>query len=367
MRTAQHGDLNLTKFGYCGVGFDIRDFVDEGCEAESQGFSSFWIPDHFVDIPPANDKYEPWIILAAVGIKTNEIHLGTIATDCIRRHPATIAHTLSTLDNLTRGRAILGIGAGEAMHALPYGFEWPDPSKRLARLDEFVKVIRLLWKSNYSTTVTFNGDFYHLNNARLDLPPYKEREIPIFVAALGSKLGLKLVGEIGDGWLPWYNTPETFAERRKIIDEATVMSGRAPQEIEKAAVIHLVLTNDKQKQKTVLNTVKSEIVILTNPNKLKKMGGRMEENNQEQFSYQKSTASKEDGERAQRLGDAISDELASKFLVIGDEEQCTDQLQMYVKSGATHLIVRDLLWAYGLQDFHETMIRVGSKIIPSFS
>ncbi len=166
----------MIKFGYCGVGFDIQDFVQEGCAAEIEGFSSFWIPDHFVDIPPANDKYEPWIILAAIGTRTNKIHLGTIATDCIRRHPATIAHTVSTLDNLTKGRAILGIGAGEAMHALPYGFEWPSASKRLDRLSESVKVIRLLWKSNYSSPVTFQGNFYHLSNARLDLRPYEDRE-----------------------------------------------------------------------------------------------------------------------------------------------------------------------------------------------
>ncbi len=60
------------------------------------------------------------------------------------------------------------------------------------------------------------------------------------------------MGEIGDGWLPWYNTLETFVERKKKIDEVAPTSGRAPQDIEKAVVIHLALTDNKEHQKTVL-------------------------------------------------------------------------------------------------------------------
>ncbi len=97
------------------------------------------------------------------------------------------------------------------------------------------------------------------------------------------------------------------------------------------------------------------------------MGSPIGENNQNIYSYQKSTALKEDGERAQKLGSVIPDELARKFLVIGNEEECIDQLRMFVKSGATHLIIRDMLWAYGLRNYHETMNLVGRKIIPIFS
>lgn len=356
----------MIKFGYLGVGFDIRDFIEEGSYAEEHGFSSFWIPDHFVDIPPANDKYDPWTILAAIGVKTDSINLGTIATDCIRRHPATIAHTVSTLDNLTAGRAILGIGAGEAMHAIPYGFDWPDPLTRLARLRESVNVVRLLWKSNYTSSVTFDGRFYHLNNARLDLSPYRDREIPVYIATLGSREGLKLAGEIGNGWLPWYNTLETFTDRKRLVDKAAVSSGRAIQDIEKTVVVHFAMTGDVAQQKKVLDTAKSEIVILTNPKKLKKMGGLAHTSERDSFSYQKSNATKEDGERALRLGEGMPDDLSRKFLVIGDEEQCIDQLRAFADAGASQFIVRDLLWAYGLQNFRATADIVAEKIMPAF-
>ena len=354
------------KFGLSAIAFDITDFIEQAVIAEKSRFGSIWVADHFTDLPPSNDKYEPWPVLGAMGGRTKEILLGTLATDCIRRHPSSLAHVVATLDNLTHGRVVLGIGAGEAMNILPYGLPWENAQTRLSRLEETVKVIRLLWRSSSTSPVDFQGQFYQLRNARLDLHPYNDRNIPIYIASLGSMRSLELTGKIGDGWLPWFNTPETYVERCKLIDEVTVRTGRSPSEVEKTAVVYLALTDDRNKQKRVIDSMKAEIVVLNATRRLSKLGHALEVEKSSNYSYQKCLASQEDADRARQLGATLPDSIAEEFLVTGTPRRCIDQMEELVSAGVQHLIIRDLLWANGLQDFHSTLELVGREIIPAF-
>jgi len=355
------------KFGLSAIAFDIHDFIAQGVAAEKGGFDSIWIADHYTDLPPSNDKYEPWTLLATVGAKTQNIQLGTLATDCIRHHPATIAHIAACLDNITHGRAILGIGAGEAMNIKPYGMPWGDPETRVSRLKETVQLIRLLWKSTHESPVDFQGRFFQVTDARLDPHPFHDRDLPIFVAALGSRRMLSLVGELGDGWLPWFNTPDSFSERRQLIDDAVVRAGRSSNEIEKAAVIYLCLTDDRGVQKRVIDSVKAEIVVLTGPRRLAGYGYVVDVDKSSNYSYQKCLASEADAERARALGKALPDKLAERFLIAGSPKQCVDQVEQLVNAGAHHLIFRDMLWANQIQDFRTTIKTIQSEIISTFS
>jgi alkanesulfonate monooxygenase SsuD/methylene tetrahydromethanopterin reductase-like flavin-dependent oxidoreductase (luciferase family) len=353
------------RFGLSPIAFDIHDFIEQGMAAEEHGFDSIWIADHYTDLPPSNDKYEPWTLLATIGAKTESILLGTLATDCIRHHPATIAHIAASLDNITHGRAILGIGAGEAMNTKPYGMPWEDPETRTSRLKETLQLIRLLWKSTETSPVDFEGRFFHMTGARLDLHPYHDRDLPIYVAALGSRRTLNLVGELGDGWLPWFNTPESFVERRQLIDDAAVKARRSAHEIEKTAVIYLCLTEDRSMRKKVIDSMKAEIVVLTGPRRLAKYGHVLNVDESSNYSYQKCLASETDAKRARDLGKALPDTLAERFLVTGSPKQCVEQMKQMVDAGAQHLILRDMLWANQIQDFHRTMKIIQSEIIPA--
>ncbi len=355
------------KFGLSAIAFNIGDFAEQAICAEQFGFSSIWVADHFTDLPPSNDKYEPWTVLAAMGTKTQRILLGTLATDSVRRHPSSIAHVMATLDNLTNGRAILGIGAGEAMNILPHGLPWENPRTRLSRLEETVKVIRLLWKSDPASPVNFEGQFYRLHSARLDLRPHNDRMIPIYIASLGSKRGLQLTGKVGDGWLPWFNTPETFVERCKLIDETAAQIGRSSSEIEKTAVVYFAPTNDLDKQKRIIDSIKAEIVVLNAAHRLAKLGHTINVEESSNYSYQKCLASQEDSDHAKRLGATIPDSIAQRFLVTGTSRKCVDQLEELVNAGAQHLILRDMLWANDLGNFHSTLALVGREVIPAFN
>ena len=355
------------KFGWQSIAFEINDYVDQGVQAEEVGLHSVWIPDHFTDVPPSNDIYEPWTVLAAIGAKTEKILLGTLATDSTRRHPASLAHVVVTLDNLSRGRVILGLGAGEAFNILPYGLPWEDKATRLDRLEECVNVIRKLWKSSQASPLNFHGRFYNLEGARLDLHPYGDRRLPIYIAVMGTRRSLQLTGKIGDGWLPWFNTPETFVEKTAIIDRAAEQMGRSPDQIEKTAVVYLALTSDPGKQKYLLDSIKPEIVILMSAGRLAKFGYIVDSGGSTNYSYQRCLASDEDAKRAYEMGAKVPDSVASKFLVTGSSRACIDRIEELASAGARHIIFRNLLWLHKLEDVRITLDRVGKDIIPSFS
>ena len=145
-------------------------------------------------------------MMGAVGAATERIRVGSVVTDLIRRNPAMVAHADATLDHLTQGRAILGLGSGEAMNITPYGLPFDRP---VARLDEGIDVIRLLWDAD--GPVDYEGRFHRLDHAVLGLSPYGDRPPEIWTAAHGPRM-LELTGRKADGWLPTKLAPQQYAD-----------------------------------------------------------------------------------------------------------------------------------------------------------
>ena len=115
-----------------------------------------------------------------------------------------LAQTALTLDHVTKGRAILGLGSGEQLNVEPYGMEWDKP---VGHLDEALDVMRLLWDAEGA--VDFEGQFYNLKDAVLGLSPYTPGGPPIWIAAHKPRM-LGITGRKGDGWLPTKMVPEEY-------------------------------------------------------------------------------------------------------------------------------------------------------------
>jgi phthiodiolone/phenolphthiodiolone dimycocerosates ketoreductase len=216
--------MKLLTFGHVGASVDPLSAFECGVLAEKAGFDTLWLPDHFVDIN--GDRLEPWTVLSAVAARTKRIRLGSAVTDTQRNHPARTAHAVTSLDVISRGRAILGIGAGEAMNIEPFGLPWESVHERVARLSESIRVIRMLWSSSREKPVSFDGRYYHLKGAYLTQPPRQRPYPPIYIGVFASKIALQVVGQLADGWLPWINTPDTFERRWSLIKEAAELAGR---------------------------------------------------------------------------------------------------------------------------------------------
>jgi len=157
--------------------------------------------------------------LSAIAAVTQNVELGTCVTDAIRRHPSNIALAAISLDRVSKGRAILGIGAGEAQNLKEFCIPFEKP---VSKWEEQIEVIHKLYESTPDNTVSYDGKYYKLEGACLQAPPIRKPRPPTYMAS-GGKRTLALTGKLGDGWLPIGYTPPLFedhaAQIRKSMDE----------------------------------------------------------------------------------------------------------------------------------------------------
>jgi phthiodiolone/phenolphthiodiolone dimycocerosates ketoreductase len=224
--------------------------------AKLSGADSYWLPDHLnaflprsvmtpkysgiARVAPDADAFlEPWTTLGHLAgrHRFNRMRLGTCVTDTGRRNPAVTAQAAATLHQMTRGRAILGIGTGEREGNEPYGVDW---SKPVARFEEALATIRALWNSN-GQLVNRDSEWFPMRNAIFTLPPVKGSWPQIWVASHGPRM-LRATGRYADGWFPVAIVgPKRYAEGLEQVQAAADDANRDPYTIT-AAITQFVVT-----------------------------------------------------------------------------------------------------------------------------
>ena len=153
--------------------------------------------------------------------------LGVSVTDTGRRNPAVTAQAAATMNLLTKGRFILGVGTGEREGNEPYGVDWAKP---VARFEEAMATIRALWDSK-GQLVNRDSPFFPLRNAIFDLPAYRGRWPEIWIAGHGPRM-LRATGRYADGFFPAFaHTPQEYAQRLDVVRSAASDAGRDPMAI----------------------------------------------------------------------------------------------------------------------------------------
>jgi phthiodiolone/phenolphthiodiolone dimycocerosates ketoreductase len=328
--------LTPPKFGFIEVAVDPVQALEDGVAAEKAGFDSVWIPDHFTDVD--GDKLEPWTCLSAIAAHTKKVELGSAVTDTQRTHPSRTAHATACLDAISHGRVILGIGAGEAMNVVPFGLPWDEPSGRAARLDEAVKVIKLLWASTRESQVSFSGKYYNLKDAFLSQHPTRTPHPPVYIGAMGSRRTLEIVGREGDGWFAWLNSPDLFRKRWKIIEEAAKAAGRSAKKIDAASHLMVALPRNADERRAAMLGAKT--TLLMEKRTLESMGYT---EHLKFLQYQNFTISKEYVKRLFDAAAEIPDEYVNKVMAVGSVDDIRAQIESMTKAGVKHLIVCDHL------------------------
>lgn len=186
--------------------------------AEAAGVDSLWTWDHFFPISgdTSGAHFEAWSLLAAMAVATERPRIGVLVTCSAYRNANLLADMARTVDHLSDGRVVLGIGAGwyERDHE-EYGFEFPDGPQRLARLEEDLRTIRARFD-------------------RLNPPP--AGDLPILVGGGGEKVTLRIVATYADWW-NGFGPSEDYARKNRVLDEWCAEVGRDPAEVVRTAQV----------------------------------------------------------------------------------------------------------------------------------
>ena len=209
---------------------------------EQTGWDGFWYADHFM--PNAPDTSTPWpeawTTLTAVGATVPRIRVGTLVSGNTYRHPAVLAKMVATLDHITGGRAVLGLGSGwqENEHD-HYGIPFYTTRERLDRLDEACQIIKSLY-TNAKTD--FDGRFYQLKDASLEPKPV-QHPLPLLIGGGGEKRTLRITAEHANEWNVWGDVA-ILRQKMEVLDQHCADVGRDPKEIQRTAVALLFMSED---------------------------------------------------------------------------------------------------------------------------
>jgi F420-dependent oxidoreductase-like protein len=208
---------------------------------EATGWDGVWFADHFMSMgDDGHDILECWSVLAGLAANVPRVRIGSLVSGNTYRHPAVLANAATTVDQMSGGRLVVGLGSGwQRNEHEAYGIEFFDVGGRLARLDEACQVLRQLFSQERST---FDGEFYRLADAPLE--PKGPAAIPILVGGGGEQVTLKIVARHADEWNTW-GLPEHLAHKGAVLDSHCEKVGRDPRSIRRSAQALLFVSSDR--------------------------------------------------------------------------------------------------------------------------
>src|SRR5438270_7144310 len=315
--------------GYWGLGLTPADQLDIARTAESLGYDSIWTAEAYGS--------DAATVLAWLAAGTSRIKLGAGIFQIPARSPAMTAMTAATIDNLSGGRMLLGLGTSgpqvsEGFHGVRFG-------KQLQRTREYVAVVR---KALAREKIEFHGETIDLplpdgpgKALKLTIRPVQER-IPLFLAVLGPK-NVALAGEIADGWLPVFFSPEHTQALRGPLEEGAARAGRSLDDFRICPSVNVMISDDVESARNAMRPLLALYV--------GGMGSR-EQNfyNRLVSSYGFEAAAKQvqdlylDGKRADAMA-ALPDELIDMVSITGTRDSARERIRAYRDAGIETLIV----------------------------
>jgi F420-dependent oxidoreductase-like protein len=216
--------------------------------AENRGFDSFWVMDHFHQIPfvgkPEEPMLESWTTISVLAGITTKIKLGTLMTGIIYRHPSILAKIGATLDVLSKGRLFMGIGAAwNEEESSAYGIPFPPVKERFLRLEEAIQIIRKMWTEEPSAS--YNGQYYQIKNAFCNPKPIQKPSPPIMVGGSGERKTLRIVAKYADA-CNLFGSAGTVKRKLSILKEHCRSVGRDYDSILKTKLGLVVFDDNKE-------------------------------------------------------------------------------------------------------------------------
>jgi len=278
--------------------------------AEDAGFQNIWITDHY-------NNRDVWSTLAVLSLMTNRIKLGTGVTNPYTRNAAITASSIASINELSGGRAILGIGPGDKATFDKMGIDWDKP---LTRVKESVLAIRAFLAKEQVNQAGFKG-------AQMAFGPSK---IPVYIGAQGPKM-LELAGEIADGVLINASHPDDFKFAVPMIRQGAEKAGRKPEDVQVCAYASFSADKDQAKAVNASKIVVAFIVAGSPQNVLERHGIGMDE-----ARAISDALAKYDFKTAMA---AVSPRMSEAFSVSGTPQDCRARVDELIKTGVTQIVV----------------------------
>ncbi len=307
-----------------GPPYSVRDMVSAVKRCEAAGFESAW---------QAEDVYGPDAIvpLACYALATERIRLGTCVINPNTRAATLLANTFATLDQLSGGRMVLGLGAG--LTWLPMIGKSPDEVRSLTLMRETVTLVR---RSLQGEEVVVNGRPAIVFDRRVSLPKafgwpfgdfkYPRTRIPIFIGARGPKM-VRLAGELGDGLICEHSIPVPGIKAwTKAFRDAAVAAGRDPGTLESVGLV-LFSPSESGRPAEALRTFLARKVATLPVEQVEQLGLDPLEVSRVQGLWKE--------EKREDAGRLITKEMLSVFGAVGTPDECIAKLRTYHKAGLT--------------------------------
>ncbi len=240
------------RFSYwAGTGQTWQELLDGARHAETTGWEGLWVPDHFMppeggygpeDAPDPSAEMGPileaWTVLASLAAAVPRVRLGAMVSGNTYRHPALLANMAATVDHISGGRLVVGLGAGwqENEHHR-YGLELGSTEERSDRLEEACEVLRMLFSQDRTT---FDGHYYQLDDAPMEPKPLQQ-PLPLMIGGGGERRTLRTVARFADEWNVW-GRPQDLTQKIAVLEGHCRDVGRDVSEIQKSAVGLMIIT-----------------------------------------------------------------------------------------------------------------------------
>jgi F420-dependent oxidoreductase-like protein len=315
--------------GYWGLGLTAGEQLELIREAEAAGFDSVWAAEAYGS--------DAATVLAWIAGQTERIKIGSAIFQMPARSPAMTAMTAATLDHLSNGRVIIGIGSsGPQVAEGWHGQRFP---KQLQRTREYVDILR---KALARERLEYDGEVYELplpdgpgKALKLMIGTVQEK-IPIYVAAIGPK-NTQLVGEIADGWIPIFFSPEHVGESKKLLEEGAARAGRDLNGFEIAPTVQVRFDDDIDRAR---DSVRHFLALYVGG-----MGSRDKNFYNalvRRFGFEEAAKEVQDlyleGKKDEAAA-ALPAELIDTVTLVGPREKIAERLDVYREAGVGTLIV----------------------------
>ena len=262
--------------------------------------------------------------LAQLGAVTSRIRIGTSIVPIFARSPSNLAMTALNMDVMTEGRFFLGLGAsGKLVIEDFHGEEFRKP---LTRMREYIDIIRMAMRGE---RLDHDGEFFQTQRFRVRFKPYRD-DLPIYIASL-SPPSLRMTGELADGWLPIFLAPSRMGPSLSAIQEGADSAGRSLDDIAISPQVSVYVTDDipvaRDRERPHISFYIGGMGVFYH--QYMHRIGFGEESDMIREAYLS-----RDRERAASL---VTDEMVDEMTIIGDPDQCRDQMQRFFESGVDEI------------------------------